>query len=166
MTKMGFETGRKVRKTKYGNKPVLLEFGSDPPRQIQFKSMLEGRWANYLERQRMDGEIYWWAYEPLQLVFSDTNTTDPRVYTPDFVVLTREMRLIIYETKGMLKAKDHKKFRLTVAQFPKFDAIYLVIANRTKQTPQRYASAAKYSTLIIAGPLLQEKFGDVKAGVI
>ena len=88
-----------MQQRKFGNQPVTLRFDQEP-RTYSFKSKLEARYANYLERLREVGQILGWWYEPLTLRFPEGL---PQEWTPDFLVLLPDGTVELHETKGYIE---------------------------------------------------------------
>lgn len=74
---------------------------------------LETRFANYLEELKRDGEVLWWAYEPVKLRLA-ANTT----YTPDFLLMTKDCELQVWETKGVWTPAARIKIKMAAEKFP------------------------------------------------
>ncbi|MCK4791205.1 MAG: hypothetical protein KAV87_46160, partial [Desulfobacteraceae bacterium] len=81
MTKMGFETNRRIIR-QYGNQRVTTTVGG---KKCYFRSKLEYHWALYLEFLKTNGEIIKWEYEPEIFYFPDEKTASVQ-YKPDFRV--------------------------------------------------------------------------------
>jgi len=162
--KMGYEPNANHVQRKYGNVHVTLEFefGS---RTITFKSKLEARYANYLERLRELGGILGWWYEPVRLEFPD-KTVSPKEYTPDFLVLTDGGEVELHECKGLIAQKDVHKLAQTRKHFPSFRKLVLVFAARSKSKPRIKAMASEYAEIRYANPLFKQLFGSTKAYVL
>jgi hypothetical protein len=60
---------------------------------------VETKYALHLQERLLVGEIRWWAYEAWKFRLAD-NTT----YTPDFVVVTNDMKLEAHEVKAYWKS--------------------------------------------------------------
>lgn len=97
-------------------------------RPLGIMNRLESKFAETLEEQKQNGDIVWWAYEPIRLRLAD-NTT----YTPDFFVMTQDLELIVYETKGrwldaarikIKVAADLYPFRFVAAQWKNKQWVY------------------------------------------
>ena len=67
-----------------------------------------------LEPRRIVGEILWYGFEAIKLRLADCT-----FYTPDFAVLTSDLRLEFHECKGGLIRDDAiVKFKIAAALFP------------------------------------------------
>ena len=153
-------------RSKYGNVPVALEFDLGRPI-IHFRSKLEARYANYLERLREVGTIMGWWYEPPtgKLRFPECL---PAEWLPDFYVLTSDWNLEIHETKGLISQKDIHKFRraIEIEVAANISKIVLIFARESKKQPQLKARAAQWVEIRYADVLFKQVFGSSKAGVL
>jgi hypothetical protein len=153
--KMGFETNRRLVR-EFKNQPVTEVFPGGP---VKFRSKLEARWARYLEDVlKPTGEILWWGYECVELHFEGV-TTGPVQYTPDFVVVTKDLDVIVYECKGWLEGRDTSKLKRLSQQLPHVK-IVLVMDKKDyhKGRVNRYAAAEKYTERIVYAAPLFTKF--------
>ena len=67
-----------------------------------------------LEPRRIVGEILWWGFEAIKLRLASAT-----FYTPDFAVLTSQLRLEFHEVKGGLIRDDAiVKFKVAAELFP------------------------------------------------
>ncbi len=153
--KMGFETNRRLVRD-FKNQPVTETFPQGP---IKFKSLLEARWARYMEDVlKPAGEILWWGYEVLEIDFENV-TSGPPQYTPDFIAVTTSLEVVIYECKGWLEGSDVTKFKRTMEGWP-HAKIVLVMAKKDyhKGRINRYAAARKYlaAEILYAEPLFKK----------
>lgn len=73
----------------------------------------EAKYAAFLEAQKLGGDILWWGFECIKLRLAD-NT----YYTPDFLVLTRDMLIEVRETKGFWRDDARVKIKVAAEQFP------------------------------------------------
>lgn len=160
--KMGFEPWTNHVERKFGNQPVTLEFTRQPQR-IKFRSKLEARYANLLERQRELGQILGWWYEPRKMEFPEE--TSPTEWTVDFLVLTVEWTLEIHECKGMVFEKDAEKFRRAKAHGPRIDKMVMIFAQERNDKPRVKAAISRWAEIRYANPVFKAMFGNVKAGV-
>ena len=78
-----------------------------------YRSMLEVRYAEYLEAKRLAGEIKYWSYEPDK--FPITFNGKPIIYVPDFRVEYNDGRIERHETK-FVHYRDKKGKKRTVKQ--------------------------------------------------
>jgi hypothetical protein len=63
----------------------------------------ERKYADHLRERLMIGEIRWWEYEAWKFRLAD-NT----YYTPDFIVVTNDMRIEAHEVKAYWPGRDGK----------------------------------------------------------
>jgi hypothetical protein len=75
---------------------------------------LEERFSFYLETLKRAGEIVWWAYEPIRLRLATNKTT----YTPDFLVMTKDLELQVFETKGYWTQASRIKTKIAADMYP------------------------------------------------
>lgn len=83
---------------------------------------LEAKYADHLEMQKRHGDIieYWFDCVKLRLA-------EKTFYTPDFLVLTKDLNLEIHETKGFWEDDARVKIKVAADKFPfKFKAIKLI----------------------------------------
>ena len=78
-----------------------------------YRSMLEVRYAEYLEAKRLIGEIKAWSYEPDE--FPITFNGKPIIYVPDFRVEYNDGRIERHETK-FVHYRDKKGKKRAVQQ--------------------------------------------------
>lgn len=161
--KMGFEPGVNCVTQKFGNVPVTLQFDMEP-RVITFRSKLEARYANYLERLREMGQILGWWYEPIKLLFPAYETS-PREWTFDFLVLTASGATEIHECKGMCSKDDATKLARTKEAYDGFDQMVMIFAAPSKQKPRVKAAILQWAEIKYANELFRQMFGNAKAGV-
>jgi hypothetical protein len=161
--KMGFEPNANHVARKFKNKPVTLQFTFEPVT-YNFRSKLESRYANYLERLRELGQILGWWYEKIKLEFPDYETS-PKEWTPDFLVLLPSAELEIHECKGYCEQKDAKKLARTKEQYDGFDKMVMIFARENKSRPRVKASVARWAEIRYADSLFRQVFGNTKCGV-
>ena len=77
----------------------------------------EARYAEYLERLRLGGEILYWEYEPITLRIGGNKLT---TYTPDFLVITSASTVHFHEVKGFWRDDARVKIKVAAAAFPFF----------------------------------------------
>lgn len=79
------------------NKPGLETPQSGTARRVTgYRSKLESRYAEFLMKEQLSGEITEWHYEPMVLKLSDTAR-----YRPDFLKVYRnENKSVFIEVKG------------------------------------------------------------------
>ena len=88
----------------------------------------EALYADELKKQMNSGEILWWKFEGLTFKLAD-NTR----YTPDFIVLTKDMELEAREVKGSFKfIQDDAKVKIKIAS-DAFPIRFLLIAPNAKK---------------------------------
>lgn len=82
-----------------------------------YKSREEQRFAEYLEQQRLVGEIRQWRYEPRQFILARRC-----VYWPDFEVVTLEGDIHYFETKGWHRNLyvSRNKWKMAAQKFSMF----------------------------------------------
>ncbi|MCE5324919.1 MAG: hypothetical protein LLG01_00745 [Planctomycetaceae bacterium] len=161
VVKMGFEPNANHVQRKFGNQPVTLEFDLGKIT-YHFRSKLEARYANYLERMREIGQILGWWYEPFTLRFAEGL---PAEWTPDFLVLMPGGELELHETKGYIEQKDVHKFRRVRQNYSGFDKIVCVFAAESAKRPRVKAAASQWAEIRYANPLFKQVFGSTKACV-
>ena len=72
-----------------------------------YRSKLEASYADYLELQRIGGQIRWWAFEPIKIRLPAKRCW----YTVDFLVRTLD-RLEGHEVKGFPREEAMLKLKL------------------------------------------------------
>lgn len=79
----------------------------------------EAKYADYLEKQRLAGEIVKWGYEKLKLRLGQNWKT---TYTPDFLVITNDLEIEFHDCKGGGGWEEDARVKIKVAaeQFPEF----------------------------------------------
>jgi hypothetical protein len=79
----------------------------------------ETAYKKYLEGLKMSGNILWYAFEGLTFRLAD-NTR----YTPDFIVLKKDMTLEAHEVKGFWRDDARVKIKVAADLYPiKFIAV-------------------------------------------
>lgn len=73
----------------------------------------EAAFAMRLEAQKRSGAIHDWFYEAVTFKLAH----DCR-YTPDFLVIESDGRLVLHETKGFMRDDALVKLRVFAKQFP------------------------------------------------
>ena len=132
-------------------------------RQFKFKSLIEYRWAQYLQCLFDLGAILSWDYEPKQFLFKE-RFRHKRVYTPDFFVTEQapygKIIECYHETKTSLRQTDIRRFRYMAADYPDVRMVLLLpyCDKSSKQTILR-ANAMKYVERITYCNPLFKKFG-------
>ena len=74
---------------------------------------IERDFAIRLEAQKRDGRIHDWFYESVTVKLAN----DCR-YTPDFLVIENDGRLVFHETKGFMRDDALVKLKVCAKQFP------------------------------------------------
>lgn len=74
---------------------------------------LETKFADNLEERKINGDILWYAYEPIRLRLAK-NTT----YTPDFVVMKSDLEIQVWETKGHWTSESRIKIKVAAEMYP------------------------------------------------
>jgi hypothetical protein len=82
-------------------------------RPLGIMNKLEERFSFYLETLKRAGEFIWWAYEPIRFRLA-ANTT----YTPDFVVMTKDLELQVFEVKGRWLQSARVKIKVASELYP------------------------------------------------
>jgi len=98
-------------------------------REIQFRSLLESRWAVWLQLQKEQGFIKDWCYEDLHemLVLKTKYFGNKKQYLPDFIIETNEGVFELHECKGWFPPRDATKLKLAAEQYE--NPITLIFAN-------------------------------------
>lgn len=155
------DTGHIERR--FGNVPVVLEFCFEPVR-IKFRSKLEARYANYLQRLKELHHILGWWYEPIKLNFPPEGKP-PYEWTPDFWVLTDAGQLELHETKGLVSQKDVHKFKRVRENYSHISLMVMIFARPTSSKPRVKAAISEWADIRYAEPLFKSMFGNIKACV-
>lgn len=161
--KMGLEAGINHIQRRFGNQSVTLEFTREPV-QYRFRSKLEARYANYLERLRELHHILGWWYEPIKLSFPPDGKP-PYEWTPDFWVLTDAGQVEIHETKGCVFQKDVHKLRRVRENYPQISHMVMIFAAEDSRKPRVKAAISQWAEIWYAAPLFKKMFGNTKACV-
>jgi len=86
----------------------------------------ERRYSDRLELLKRAGEIVWYEFEPINLRLGNN-----LFYSPDFMVLTKDLALQIHEVKGTYVTDDALvKIKAAAAKFP-FEFIMYKYKNKT-----------------------------------
>lgn len=75
----------------------------------------EAEFARYLEAQKQAGEILSYQFESITLKLAN----DTR-YTPDFVVINKDLTITLYEVKGFWRDDARVKYQVAAEKFPYF----------------------------------------------
>jgi hypothetical protein len=79
----------------------------------------EAAYAGFLEMRKVDRDVLWWRYEPMNF-----NIASGAKYTPDFGVLTRDCQFELHEVKGFWREAARVRIKVAAELFPfKFIAI-------------------------------------------
>ena len=94
-----------------------------------FRSLLEFRWAVWLQFQKEQGLILDWFHEdPETLLELETRYfKNKKLYLPDFVVQELDETYEYHETKGYFTSADYTKLKLAAEQYD--NPITLIFAN-------------------------------------
>ena len=76
-------------------------------------NQLEGRYADFLERQRLAGDIRLWMFEAVKLILAPSTT-----YMPDFLVINSECQVEFHEVKGFWRDDARVKIKVANNIFP------------------------------------------------
>jgi len=77
---------------------------------------LEGRYAEYLEGQKLAGEIIAWQFEPIKFRLAKAT-----FYSPDFLVIVKNNRIRFDEVKGYWEDDARVKIKVAANLFPWFE---------------------------------------------
>ena len=141
----------------WNNKPQHVMIDG---REFKFKSLIEYRWAQYLQKLLELMVIDFWDYETTTFEF-DERYRMRRQYTPDFEVHeTHEgfKEVAFHEVKTSLRQTDIRRFRLMAADFPKENMVLILpsCAGSFKQVRLK-GDASKYiQRIVYANPLFNK----------
>lgn len=145
---MGYEPNKRIVK-EVNSRRVTAAVGGQ---KCYFRSILEYRWALYLQWLREQKQILYWAYEPFVYDFTSyAYETGPYKYRPDFLVCEMDKTKVIQECKGYHDGATNRKFQRTLKHFP--DVIFELVLqripkNRSKGAARRH-TASRYVRRII-----------------
>jgi len=74
---------------------------------------LEAQYAETLESMKREGDIVWYAFEPVKLKLADKTH-----YIPDFMVQTADSEIEIHEVKGFWREDARVKIKVAASIFP------------------------------------------------
>ncbi len=94
---------------------------------------LEAAYAAHLEKLRKEGEIIWWAYEPIKLRLANKTT-----YNPDFLVIRSNGDVEVHETKGRWHDDARVKIKVAAEYFWFFRFVAI------QQQPKKLGGGWKY----------------------
>lgn len=88
---------------------------------------LETAWSKELEMLRLAGEVLAWKFEPMKLRLAKKT-----FYTPDFMVVHKDLHISFDETKGFWQDDARVKIKVAAKDFPwfKFRAIQKLAKKR------------------------------------
>ena len=66
-----------------------------------------------MENLKTGGDILWWAYEAIRFTLAPRTT-----YTPDFMVMTKDLELQVFEVKGIWLPTSRTKIKVANEKFP------------------------------------------------
>ncbi len=117
-------------------------------REITFRSLLEYRYAVYLQVLKEGGEIQNWWYESQDRLFTFQHGrhNNTKQYLPDFAVLHSGGTYEIVECKGYFPSIDYTKIRAFVDHYNnvKFTLVFARTPSKTKGQLARAQKLAKY----------------------
>ena len=126
----------------------------------RFKSKVEYRWAQYLQRLLELGAIEKWLYEPTKFEFGERWRVRKQ-YTPDFLI-REDGQEIYHEVKTSLQQKDVTRFRCLHIDFPDVKIVLVMFGpehtRSAKQNRLRVNSRRYVERIVFANPLCK-KFG-------
>ena len=73
----------------------------------------EQKYSVMLEARRFDGEVLWWAFEPIKLRLAKAT-----YYTPDFLVMRGDGALECHEVKAYWEDDARVKIKVAAEKFP------------------------------------------------
>jgi len=131
-------------------------------RHFKFKSKIEYRYAQYLQKLLELRAIDYWDYESRTFEFAE-RYRKRRIYTPDFEVRETHYgnkEISWHEVKTSLRQTDIRRFRLMAADYPKIDMVLVLpyCAHSPKQSRLR-GNAQKYVRRIFYCDPYFRKFG-------
>ena len=126
----------------------------------KFKSKVEYRWAQYLQKLLELGAIECWHYEPTKFEFGERWRVRKQ-YTPDFLV-KEDGQECYHEIKTSLQQKDVTRFRCLHNDFPAVKIVLVIFGpehpRSAKQNILRSNSRRYVERIVFAKPLCK-KFG-------
>jgi len=125
----------------------------------RFRSLLEYRWAKYLELLRISGHLLEWQYEPKTFYFQNV-TRAPVQYKPDFRTVEPDGSVIWHETKGYFDGPTVSKLQRMHQHYPEetFDLILDGMPRKGKSAA-RILAAQKYTRRIYDGRAVLRQAG-------
>jgi len=144
--KMGFEADRRIVKV-FNNRRVTATIGGQT---CNYRSVLEYRWALYLQFLVDSGELDSWEYETDTFYFPG-ETTAPVRYLPDFKIVEPGGVIVYQECKGWHDGPTNTKLRRTARHYP--DVVMELVLQRIPKKGvkgvNRRRVADKYTRRII-----------------
>ena len=124
----------------------------------RFKSKVEYRWAQYLQRLLELGAIEKWLYEPTKFEFGERWRVRKQ-YTPDFLI-REDGQEIYHEVKTSLQQKDVTRFRCLHIDFPDVKIVLVMFGpehTRSAKQNRLRSNARKYvERIVFANPLCKK----------
>lgn len=143
--RMGFEKICRVVKV-MNNQRVTAWVGG---KKCYFRSILEYKWARYLQFLKESQQIRDWQFEPKTFYFRNVKTK-PVQYKPDFRITDNNGSSFFQETKGHHDGDTNSKFRRMSQQYP--DVVMELVLENIPQNGKgvnKRQTAAKYVRRII-----------------
>ena len=108
----------------------------------RYKSNLERDYAEYLQLQKLSGQIHDWKYEPKTFWLAKRTT-----YTPDFLVIQKDKSKEYHEVKGFSRQAGRIKWKITAEQHPEYKWYWVTRKKgRWKLTRYRKDEKRRYTT--------------------
>lgn len=82
----------------------------------KYRSKLEEAWAEVLSCRQMAGEIVRWYHEPVSLKIAPSCR-----YTPDFLSLLPDARVLFMETKGWMREAARVRLHVAATHYPHWE---------------------------------------------
>lgn len=140
------------------NKPQQVMLGG---REFKFKSLIEYKWAQYLQHLLDLGTILEWDYEPRTFEFGERYRRR-RQYTPDFRVKEQgsygKSLTAYHEVKTSLRQTDIRRFRLMAADYPEITMVLVLpYCSRNSNQSRLRGDALRYvERIVYANPLFKK----------
>ena len=131
------------------NKAVTATVGG---KKCYFRSVLEYRWALYLEFLKKGNEIQDWFYEDTLLNFQNRGyKCGPFMYKPDFRVVEKDGKWVFQECKGHHDGQTNSKLQRTAKCYPGtvMELVLQSIPKRSVKGANRRFNASRYVRRII-----------------
>ena len=126
----------------------------------RFKSKVECRWAQYLEKLKELGAIDSWLYEHFTFEFGERWRVRKQ-YTPDFLIVENGIE-VYHEVKTSMRQTDVTRFRCLRADFPEVRIVLVIFGpEHTRKANQNRlrSNARKYVERIVFARPLCKKMG-------